>query len=148
MIDSTIEIFVDGLAEPTNPGIGTYGYVVLRDGKVLTRGHGFDGNPVSNNHAEYAGLVRALLEVTGYADEEIVVRTDSKMVANQMSGNWKVSKKAYKSKSEWSYVDKYLEAKEVAGRFSRITFVWIPRELNSEADELSRVAYREQLREG
>jgi ribonuclease HI len=146
VIDSMIEIYVDGLAEPTNPGIGTYGFVVFRDGRVLTRGHGFDGNPVSNNHAEYAGLVRALSEVTRHADEEVVVRTDSKMVANQMSGDWKVSKKAFNSKSEWSYVDKYLEAKEVAKRFSKITFVWIPREQNSEADELSRVAYREQLR--
>jgi ribonuclease HI len=30
------------------------------DGKELKRGHGFDGDPVSNNHAEYAGLVEAL----------------------------------------------------------------------------------------
>lgn len=141
-----IEIYVDGLAEPRNPGIGTYGYVILRDGKVLDRGHGFDGNPVSNNHAEYAGLVKVLLVASRYSDEEVVVRTDSKMVANQMAGNWKVSKKAFNNDSEWSYVDKYLEAREVAKRFRRLTFVWIPREQNTEADELSRVAYREQLR--
>jgi ribonuclease HI len=141
-----IEIYTDGLAEPTNPGIGTYGYVVYRDGKELKRGHGFDGDPVSNNHAEYAGLVEALKSVAALTDEEIVVKSDSKMLANQMAGEWKVSKKAYNSEAEGTYVDKYLEAKEVARKFSRLSFVWVPREENSQADELSRVSYREQLR--
>jgi ribonuclease HI len=141
-----IEIYTDGLAEPTNPGIGAYGFVVYRDGKELKRGHGFDGDPVSNNHAEYAGLVEALNSVTAFADEEIVVKSDSKMLVNQMAGRWKVSKKAYNSEAEGTYVDKYLEAREVARKFSKLTFVWVPREENSEADELSRVAYREQLR--
>jgi ribonuclease HI len=140
-----IEIYTDGLAEPLNPGIGTYGFVVYRDGRALTRGHGFDGDPVSNNHAEYAGLIAALRSVEGFSDQEITVKSDSKMLVNQMAGTWKVSKKAYNSRTEGSYVDKYLEATEVARRFSRLTFEWIPREQNSEADELSRVAYREQL---
>jgi len=141
-----IEIFTDGLAEPSNPGIGTYGFVVYRDGRELKRGHGFDGDPVSNNHAEYAGLIEALKSVEGHADQEIVVKSDSKMLVNQMAGAWKVSKKALNSTAEGTYVDKYLEAKEMARKFPILTFEWIPRELNSEADELSRVAYREQLR--
>jgi ribonuclease HI len=141
-----IEIYTDGLAEPRNPGIGTYGFVVRRDGKELKRGHGFDGDPVSSNHAEYAGLVEALNSVAALADEEIVVKSDSKMLANQMAGEWKVSKKAYNNRAEGSYVEKYLEAREVARKFSKLTFVWVPREENSEADELSRVAYREQLK--
>jgi ribonuclease HI len=140
-----IEIYTDGLAEPLNPGIGTYGFVVNRDGQPLRREHGFDGDPVSNNHAEYAGLIAALRSLEGLSDQEIVVKSDSKMLVNQMAGTWKVGKKAYNSKVEGSYVDKYLEAKELAGRFTRLTFEWIPREQNSEADELSRVAYREQL---
>lgn len=147
--ENLIEIYTDGLAEPTNPGIGTYGYVIVRDGAVVSRGHGFDGDPVSNNHAEYAGLIEALKSVEKVAiDEEIVVRSDSKMLVNQMAGLWKVSKKAFNSKAEGSYVDKYLEARELARRFSRLTFVWIPRAENSEADELSRVAYREALMKG
>jgi len=47
-----IEIYTDGLAQPSNPGIGTYGYAVYRDGRQLRTGNGFDGDPVSNNHAE------------------------------------------------------------------------------------------------
>ena len=140
-----IVVYTDGLAEPSNPGIGTYGYVAYRDGKELRRGHGFDGDPVSNNHAEYAGLIAALESVIEFADEQIVVKSDSKMLANQMAGAWKVSKKAYNSKAEGTYVDKYIEAKEVARKFKDLRFDWIPREENTEADELSRAAYREAL---
>ncbi|MGA2198352.1 MAG: ribonuclease HI family protein [Nitrososphaerales archaeon] len=140
-----ILIFTDGLAMPRNPGIGTYGFVVFRDGKELKRAHGFDGDPVSNNHAEYAGLIEALRSVDGLRDEEVVVKSDSKMLVNQMAGNWKVSKKALNSTNEGSYVDKYLEAKQVARGFSRLSFEWIPREQNAEADELSRIAYRREL---
>src|ERR1035438_7269317 len=109
-----IEIFTDGLAEPRNPGIGTYGFVVYRDGIEFRRGHGFDGDPVSNNHAEYAGLIAALRAVVGLAGEEIVVKSDSKMLVNQMAGAWKVTKRALNSTTEGTYVDKYLEAKEAA----------------------------------
>ncbi len=137
-----IEIFTDGLAMP-NPGIGTYGFVVYRDGKELTRGHGFDGDSVTNNHAEYAGLIAALMTLGELSDEEIVVKSDSSMLINQMAGRWKVSKKAYRNKAEGKYVDRFLDAKELARKFRKMSFEWVPRELNSQADELSRLAYRE-----
>jgi ribonuclease HI len=140
-----IEIYTDGLAQPGNPGIGTYGYTVYRDGRELKSGHGFDGEPVTNNHAEYAGLIEALRSVLEFSDEEIVIKSDSKMLVNQMSGEWKVSKKAYKNPAEGSYVEMFLKAKEVAKGFSRLRLVWIPREENTEADALSRVAYHEQI---
>jgi len=75
----------------------------------------------------------------------MVVRSDSKMLVNQMSGEWKVTKKAFRNRDESSYVDKYLEAKELAGKFADLTFKWIPREQNAEADELSRIAYAQEL---
>ena len=140
-----IEIHTDGLSLPENPGIGTYGYTVTRNGRVLRTGHGFDGEPVSNNHAEYAGVIAALESVAEFPDEEIVVKSDSKMLVNQMSGDWKVSKKAFRSRDSSSYVEKYLEAKQLALKFSRLRFVWIPREENPDADALSRVAYRERI---
>ena len=140
-----IEIYTDGLAEPRNPGIGTYGFVIYQDGEELQQGRGFDGDPVSNNHAEYVGLIEALKAVARFSDSEIVVKSDSKLLVNQMAGDWKVSKKALKGKTEGTYVDKYLEARELASRFAKIEFRWIPREENLVADELSRIAYREQL---
>jgi ribonuclease HI len=133
-----IEIFTDGLAEPTNPGIGTFGFAVYRDGKRLDTGRGFAGNPVTNNFAEYEGLVAALKRVRKLMKndhEEIVVYSDSTLLVNQMRGDWKFKR--------GGYVEKLLEAKELAERFSKLRFKWIPREQNSEADELSRIAYAE-----
>ena len=140
-----IAVYTDGLAEP-NPGIGTYGFVIYRGKERLLVRHGFAGNPVTNNHAEYTGLAEALRELLSLKEEEIVVHSDSKLLIGQMAGDWKVSKRAYKNRAEGTYVDKYVEAKDLAGRFPKLRFEWIPREQNSEADELSRVAYREQLR--
>ncbi len=135
-----IEIFTDGLAEPTNPGVGTYGYAIYRDGKRLSAGHGLAGNPVTNNYAEYEGLVKALRHARRLmkGDEEITVYSDSRLLVNQMNGEWKFKKGAY--------VEKYLEAKELARTLPKLKFKWIPREQNSEADELSRVAYAEARR--
>ncbi len=144
-----IQAYTDGLAEP-NPGVGTYGYAVYRDGKSILGRHGFAGDQVTNNFAEYSALVELLRELDEFRDEEITVYSDSKLLIGQMSGALKVSKTALKHKLPGSYVEKYLEAVELARKFKKLRFVWIPREKNSEADELSRVAYREQLakREG
>jgi ribonuclease HI len=143
-----IEIYTDGLAEPTNPGIGTYGYVVLKDGKRFAESQGFAGDPVSNNHAEYAGLVEALKFVKTVAEEneQVIVKSDSKLLVNQMNGDWNVSKKAMRTTGEGTYVEKYLEAKTVVSGFPRVTFVWVPREENTEADMLSRIAYQAEIR--
>lgn len=140
-----IVIYTDGLAEP-NPGIGTYGYVILKDGARVSSRHGFSGQRVTNNYAEYDGLIHALAELSGNEGDEIVVRSDSSLLVNQMAGAWKVGKKAYNNPHEGSYVEKFLEARELARKFAKLRFEWIPREQNMEADELSRVAYREALR--
>jgi len=138
-----ISIYTDGLAEP-NPGIGTYGYVIYHNSRKIASRGDFVGESVTNNHAEYAGLAAALSAISRHADEPVVVKSDSKMLVNQMAGKWKVSKKAAKS-GEGSYYEMYLKAKEAATGFSKLRFEWIPREENTEADTLSRVAYAEHL---
>lgn len=130
-----ITVFVDGLAEPRNPGTGTYGYVIYRDGKKISEGKGFSGNKVSNNYSEYCALIEALNSILKFKEEEVVVYSDSKLLVNQMSGKWKVKK--------GQYIDKYLKSREVVKEFKNIRFEWIPRDKNREADYLSRLAYYE-----
>ncbi len=129
-----IEVYTDGRAEP-NPGLGTYGYVVYEGGKRAHSGHGVAGAGVTNNFAEYFCLVKALEHLKVRRDEEITVFSDSKLLVNQMEGNWKVKSGGYR--------EKYLKAKEMATEFSRLRFEWIPREKNSEADELTNRAFDE-----
>ena len=133
-----IEVYIDGLAEPQNPGIGTYAFVIYNNGKRLKQGHGFAGYPVTNNHAEYEALARALKELDSSRDQDVMIYSDSKMLVNQMKGEWKAKK--------GEYLGKHLQAKELALGFPSIDYAWIPREKNSEADSLSRVAYSEYLR--
>ena len=128
---------MDGLAEP-NPGPGTYGFVVYKDGKKLNEEYGPAGENVTNNYAEYVALIRALSSIASQSDESVLVKSDSKLLVNQMRGEWKMRK--------GGYVEKYKEARELAKGFRSLKFVWIPREENIEADELSRVAYSEFLR--
>lgn len=132
-----IEVFTDGRAEP-NPGLGTFGYVIYEDGKRTHSGHGVAGEPVTNNYAEYFCLVKALERLRPRRDEQITVLSDSTLLVNQMSGSWKVKGGAY--------ADKYMEARRLAEEFQRLSFKWIPRERNAEADELTNLAYAEAVR--
>ncbi len=132
-----IEVFTDGRAEP-NPGLGTYGYVIYRDGKRIHSDHGLAGHGVTNNFAEYLCLIKALEHLEAHRDEEVTVFSDSTLLVNQMAEKWKFKGGAYG--------EKYLQAKELARRFSKLRFEWIPREKNWEADELTNIAFA-QLRE-
>ena len=131
-----IEVYVDGLAEP-NPGTGTYGFVVYKDGKKLNEGHGPAGEKVTNNYAEYVALIHALGSILWLSEEQVTVKSDSKLLVNQMKEVWKQKKGVYLVKQR--------EAKDLAKKFKSLKFVWIPREENTEADERSRVAYSEFL---
>jgi ribonuclease HI len=90
---------------------------------------------MSNNVAEYAALCEALrfLENWNMTQSLIEVRSDSRLLVNQMAGEWKFHKGLYE---QW-----YLEAKELVKSFGKISFKWVPRERNEEADALSREAY-------
>ena len=127
-----IEVYTDGRAEP-NPGLGTYGYVIYEGGKRVHSEHGLAGRRVTNNYAEYLCLVKALEHLKARRQEEIKVYSDSTLVVNQMTGKWK-----FKS---GTYSEKYLEAKELVECFPSLSFEWIPRERNSEADELTNIAF-------
>ena len=134
-----IVVYVDGLCEPVNPGgTATYGYVIRNDdGRDIARKSGVVGKgpEMSNNVAEYAALCEALrfLISEKLARLPIEIRSDSRLVVNQMKGEWKFHKGLY--------AQKYRDAKALATQFDRVKFRWIPREENKEADALSREAY-------
>jgi len=128
-----IEAYIDGLAEPSNPGFATYGFVIYRDGQKAYEEYDSIGDGLTNNYAEYEGLTRALTRLLPECDEEVVVKSDSLLLVNQMKGVWRVKKGLY--------LEKYAEARKLAAKFGALRFEWIPRERNAEADKLSRLAY-------
>ena len=139
-----IIVHIDGLVEPHNPGgIGTYAFVVDDGGgKIRKAGYIGQGKGMTNILAEYTGLC----EVLGYLlaqkrnTEPIEVYTDLQLIVNQMKG-------VYKAHSG-VYIPKLEEAKRLARKFPKLSFHWVPREENREADKLTREAYRRFLSQG
>jgi ribonuclease H / adenosylcobalamin/alpha-ribazole phosphatase len=117
-----------------NPGPAGYGALVrdVETGIVLAERSESLGT-TTNNVAEYNGLIaglRAAAEIDPRADVE--VRMDSKLVVEQMSGRWKVKHPDMKPLAA--------TATEAARSFSRVTYTWVPREQNKDADRLANEA--------
>jgi len=131
-----ITIFFDGLCRPKNPGgVATYGYVVYKDGKKVKTGNGVIGSGagMTNNVAEYSALKQAV-EWAGQhcPNDELLIKGDSQLVIHQMNGTWQVHSET--SKKFVPAIRRLLEGRKTS-------FVWIPREQNTEADLLSNLAY-------
>jgi ribonuclease HI/catechol 2,3-dioxygenase-like lactoylglutathione lyase family enzyme len=116
-----------------NPGHAGYGALV-RDpdsGMILVEKAAYIGK-ASNNVAEYSGLVSGLelaREINPQAS--VHVKMDSKLVVEQMSGRWQI---------------KHADMRVLAAKARkvldprRVTYEWIPRERNKDADRLSNEA--------
>jgi len=130
-----ITLNFDGSCSPVNPGgeMG-FGTLIKFDGKILFQNS--ESAPASprnsNNVAEYMSLVRGLewLIANKYQNEQIIVRGDSQLVIMQMSGEWRAK--------GGMYYHAYKLAAMLAEEFTDITYEWIPRVENDEADQLSR----------
>jgi probable phosphoglycerate mutase len=116
-----------------NPGTAGSGAVVIdaTTGSVIREIARFVGI-ATNNVAEYIALVAGLeaaLDIDPSA--EILVRMDSKLVIEQMSGHWKIK-----------HPDMIQLGKQVQdlARGKSVSWQWIPREQNFRADALANKA--------
>jgi len=124
-------VHVDG-ASSGNPGKSGAG-IVARDGTgsvILAKGI-FLGE-MTNNMAEYEALLRALTIAMERSVSHITVYTDSQLVANQVTGAYKI-----KNMTLFGYVRR---VKEIVSNFEHFTIQYIPREQNREADKLAKDA--------
>jgi ribonuclease H / adenosylcobalamin/alpha-ribazole phosphatase len=115
-----------------NPGPSAYGALLkdARTGEVLAE-IGETIGVATNNVAEYRGLIAGLKLAAEHApDASIEVRMDSKLVVEQMSGNWKVKHPSMRPLA--------IEANRLAPIGT--TFTWVPRAQNSHADRLANEA--------
>ncbi len=121
-----------------NPGPAAYGCLVkdaqtnevlFEEGKTL--------GITTNNVAEYSGLVAAL-EAAHEIDPnaQIEVRMDSKLVVEQMNGNWKIKHVNMKG---------LVEKARKAFSQAQVKYVWVSREDNLAADTLLNIALDAEL---
>ncbi|MBE1468006.1 bifunctional RNase H/acid phosphatase [Kibdelosporangium phytohabitans] len=116
-----------------NPGPAGYGAVVrdAANGELLAeRAEGI--GVATNNVAEYGGLIAGLQAAASVGADEVEVRMDSKLVVEQMSGRWQIKHPSLQPLAA--------QARTLAAGFDRVTYSWIPRERNKEADRLANEA--------
>ena len=116
-----------------NPGPAGSGAVLIdaQTGSVLAEIAMFIG-VATNNVAEYRAVLAAVDVANEIApDAELLVRMDSKLVVEQMSGRWKVKNEGMQD---------LFQAMQQSIGTRKITFEWIPREQNGKADALANEA--------
>lgn len=145
-------IYCDGLCEPTNPnGYGCWAWLAIGpNGRRLRDARGCIGHGpgMSNNRAEYAAVLEALRYTVGKAEMlkdkgiHVLLRSDSQLVIRQVQGEWGCHSP--------HLIPLCTEAQGLADQLRAagvpITFEWVPREQNTEADALTRQAYQEARR--
>jgi ribonuclease HI len=126
---SDIVIYTDGGARG-NPGPAGAGFQILDDGKLVFEGREFLGEKQTNNWAEYEAVAIALAEAKrlGLTDRTLEIRMDSKLVVEQVSGNWKIKEPTLRPQ--------VAKVRALLADFAGFRFVHIPREENTEADRL------------
>jgi ribonuclease HI len=113
-----------------NPGQGAIG-VVVRDSEVVLEEFGKKiGDNVTNNIAEYNGLIEALKTASKYTTKEVTCILDSELVVKQVLGEYKVKQEHLKKL--------FLEVQKLIDKFEKVKFVHVSRwdEFQQRADRL------------
>jgi len=135
-----ITAYFDGSKKGGNDGVATYGYVIFRGQSLIDGGYGIVGigDKFTNNIAEYHALYKLVRVIKDSAvdGESIVIKGDSRLVINQTTGKWHINNEEF-----LKYIDKIrYNIKDID-----VMFVWIPREENTYADNLTKIAYNEYI---
>ncbi len=126
-----IVLYCDG-ASRGNPGKAAIG-VLLTDprGKEIESIAEAIGE-ATNNEAEYRALLRGLERAAMRGADEIEIRTDSELLALQLSGEYRVRAGNLKTL--------HVQAQRALKRFAHVSIRRIPRERNRRADALANQA--------
>ncbi len=100
---------------------------------------GPDGNPVTdkgegigvatNNVAEYRAALEGLRVASEFGAEEVLLRSDSRLLVEQLSGRFRVKNP--------TLIRLHTEVRSLIGDFAEVRFEHVPREFNKEADRLA-----------
>ena len=122
-------LYFDG-ASKHNPGHAACGAILYDENNMeVDYDSKYLGDNVTNNFAEYTGLIVGLHLALRNNIKEINVYGDSLLVINQMSTTWKVKND--------TLLKLYEDANKLIKCFDKINFVHIKREKNKKADELA-----------
>ncbi len=127
--DSVYELYTDGAAKG-NPGSAGIGFVIKKDGFTIEEQSKHIGN-TTNNVAEYTALIEGLQRLKELGVSNIRVFSDSELMVKQIKGDYSV-----KSNNLKKLYDKVCL---LVDSFDTFSIKHIPRNLNKEADRLSKL---------
>jgi ribonuclease HI len=131
MLLDEAKIYTDG-GSRGNPGDSACAFVICNVDNSVVEKSGYYLGMATNNQAEYYGFIKALERASRLGIDKISLFSDSQLVVNQMKGLYKVRNQELSPLHQ--------EATELANSFGKISFAYIPRELNKEADgEVNRI---------
>lgn len=123
-----IVIYCDG-SGGTNGNDGGWGFSAQSvKGNILHEAFGAPDGHSTNNVSEYRAVINGLKWAIGKTAGQIYIKTDSTLVVQQVTGQWKCKKEHLRPLCD--------EAKKLLYEV-RAIISWIPREQNKRADELS-----------
>jgi ribonuclease HI len=125
-----LHIYIDG-ASIGNPGKSGIGYLIYNENLIIKKESIYLGIQ-SNNFAEYMALIFPLIDILSMGKKEVKVFSDSKLVCEQINGNFKVKNK--------NILPLFVLAKNIISRLDKFAIVHINREENKEADKLAKAA--------
>ena len=129
-LKSDLTLFFDG-------AIGGYGWHISRGDTIIREGYGLVEG--TSNTAEYIALIEGLKAAANLPGPSLMVKGDSQLVVNQISGQWQIKNKGLSPlHQQASDLITILSSRGVS-----VKVEWIPREQNRQADKLSRKALAE-----
>lgn len=128
---SRLRLYTDGAARG-NPGPAGLGVVIEDDRGLRLRGLCRYIGTATNNRAEYLALIEGLRAAAEWKPEHLEVFLDSKLVVEQVNGNWKIKHLDLQPLAR--------QAQDLLRGFGSVTVAHVPREKNRGADALANKA--------
>ncbi len=126
-------ICVDGAARG-NPGPAAIGATIKDErGRLIARISRRIGT-TTNNQAEYRAIIAALEQAIKLGAKQVEVNSDSELAVKQINGKYRVKKAALKPL--------YEQVRQLQGLLESFTITHIPRQQNTEADNLANTALK------
>ncbi len=128
-----VVINTDGTAEP-NPGPAAIGATIKDEHGKLISSISQPIGRATNNQAEYRAIIAALGSAIRLGASQVEIWSDSELVVRQINGRYRVKAASIKPL--------YQKVKQLQSSLEGFTITHIPRQQNTEADNLANIALK------
>jgi ribonuclease HI len=134
-----VTINCDGAARG-NPGPAGAGAIVVDEGGAVLAEVAEGLGETTNNVAEYTAVIRGLEEAKRLGAHEVLLRSDSQLLINQLTGRYRVKAPHLQPL--------HRRVRALLVGFAKVDLEHVPRERNAEADRLANLGVDRWLADG